>query len=144
GFGRIGRLSPPLDKKSFLKLLAVRLDLPALAIAGPVPDRIEQVAVCGGSGSDLAEKAFEAGAQVYITAELKHSVARWAEDNNFCIIDGGHYATENVIVQPLVREIKKYFSAEKADIPVQASKEQKNPCLYFINNNLYKFNQDKE
>lgn len=133
GFGRIGCLSPPLDKTSFLKMVADRLDLPALVYAGSLPEQVDRVAVCGGSASDLAEKAFEAGAQVYITSELKHSVARWAEENGFCIIDGGHYATENVIVPSLVDEIKSYFAEQKKDIPVRASQEQKSPYSYFSN-----------
>lgn len=134
GFGRIGTISPALNKKSFLEMLTIRLNLPALTIAGSVPDHIDRVAVCGGSGSGLAQKALEKGVQVYITGELKHNVARWAEESGFCVIDAGHYATENVIVPYLAREIKDYFSTVKTDIPVKASEEQKSPYSYYMKN----------
>ncbi len=133
GFGRIGSFSSSLDREKFLNLLTSRLDLPALTMAGPVPDYIERVGVCGGSGSDFAEAAFKMGAQVYITGELKHNVARWAEENGFCVIDCGHYATENVIVHPLVQEIRQFVTTRHADIPVRESEEQRSPYSYYIN-----------
>jgi putative NIF3 family GTP cyclohydrolase 1 type 2 len=31
---------------------------------------------------------------VVVTAEVKHSVARWAEDAGLWLLDAGHFATE--------------------------------------------------
>ncbi len=73
---------------------------------GKFPEKISTVAVCGGSGSDLAPIAFHRGADVYLSAEIKHSTAIWAVENNFCIIDGTHYATEKPAVTLLVKKLK--------------------------------------
>lgn len=133
GFGRVGFLSPPMDGDAFLKHITNTLHLPALPIAGKLPDKVSRVAVCGGSGSDLAEKALQAGAHIYISGEIKHSTARWAEENQFCIIDAGHYATENIIVSKLVNTISSFVSEKNSQAPVLASQKQRSPMSYFIN-----------
>ncbi|MCK5194345.1 MAG: Nif3-like dinuclear metal center hexameric protein [Desulfobulbaceae bacterium] len=133
GFGRVGFLSPPMDEDAFLKHVTDTLHIPALPIAGKLPVKVSRVAVCGGSGSDLAEKALQAGAQIYISGEIKHSIARWAEENKFCIIDAGHYATENIIVSKLVNTISSFVSEKNSRTPVMASKKQRSPMSYFIN-----------
>ncbi|MGW8193847.1 MAG: Nif3-like dinuclear metal center hexameric protein, partial [Desulforhopalus sp.] len=61
---------------------------------------------CGGSGSDLAPTALRLDADVYLSAEIKHSTAIWAVENNFCIIDGTHYATEKPSVELLVKKLR--------------------------------------
>ncbi|MBC8318979.1 MAG: Nif3-like dinuclear metal center hexameric protein [Desulfobulbaceae bacterium] len=132
GFGRIGSLSSLMDGPIFLKHVAVQLDLPSIPVAGRLPESISRIAVCGGSGSELAEAAFQAGAQVYISGEIKHSTARWAEENKYCIIDAGHYATENVIVPKLVEIITAFFNREKSQVPVLASQKQRSPMSYFL------------
>ena len=133
GFGRIGFLSPPMDGDAFLRHVTNTLHLPALPIAGKLPSKVSRVAVCGGSGSDLAEKALQAGADIYISGEIKHSTARWAEENKFCIIDAGHYATENIIVSKLVNTISSFVSKKNYQAPVLASQTQRSPMSYFIN-----------
>jgi putative NIF3 family GTP cyclohydrolase 1 type 2 len=55
---------------------------------------VHTVAVCGGSCSDVSATALEAGADVFITSEVKHDIARWAEEAGLWLIDGGHFATE--------------------------------------------------
>jgi dinuclear metal center YbgI/SA1388 family protein len=133
GFVRIGSLPSPMAGNAFLTHIASQLHMPTLPVAGTLPAEISRVAVCGGSGSDLAELAFKSGAQVYISGEIKHSVARWAEENNFCIIDAGHYATENIIVSKLTDIIHDFISSKKYQVPVLASQQQTSPLSYFIN-----------
>jgi dinuclear metal center YbgI/SA1388 family protein len=70
GFGRLGNLAEPLSRKAFIAKLGEALDLNVLRVAGQVPDEISTIAVCGGSGSELAETAFAQGAQVYVTGEV--------------------------------------------------------------------------
>lgn len=106
GFGRIGILPAPLSSTNFLARLATVLNTDGIQIAGPIPTTVRAVAVCGGSGSDLAETALAAGADLYITGEVKHSVARWAQDAGFCVADAGHFATENPVVSILAETLR--------------------------------------
>ena len=131
GFGRMGVLAEPLDAEIFLGRLRERIGVSVLPMAGKPPEKISKVAVCGGSGSDLGEAAFLAGADLYITAEIKHAVARWAEANHFCIIDGSHFATENIVVPGLTARLQELFSDKKKAVRIKAATKQKNP-LNFI------------
>jgi dinuclear metal center YbgI/SA1388 family protein len=131
GFGRLGNLAEPLSREAFIAKLGKALDLPVLRVAGQVPDEISTLAVCGGSGSELAETAFAQGAQVYVTGEVKHSTARWAEAAGFCIVDGGHFATENPVVESLADNLRRIFSERGLNIAVQTSAKQKNPFVYY-------------
>ena len=130
GFGRIGRLGKPLDSKVFIERLCAFFDVPVLRVAGQLPEEIKTVAVCGGSGSELAEAALAGGAQVYVTGEVKHSTARWAEASGLCIIDAGHYATENPVVESLVEVLLGVFADKDISIPVKPSAKQQNPFVH--------------
>lgn len=130
GFGRLGKLAEPLSREVFITKLSEALDLNVLRVAGQVPEEISTIAVCGGSGSELAETAFAQGAQVYVTGEVKHSTARWAEAAGFCIVDGGHFATENPVVESLAGNLREIFSQRGLNIAVQTSATQKNPFVF--------------
>lgn len=132
GFGRIGRLVEPMPFDRFVYNLLHILQLSAVKVAGCSPDLITKVAVCGGSGSELAELAYNRGAEVYITGEVKHSVARWAEASKFCMIDAGHYATENTIIPVLVAGLEKKFSSLGLKPAIRASAIQANPFAFYI------------
>lgn len=131
GFGKVGTLKTPLEGTKFVKLVAERLNLTALPMSGPLPETVTTVAVCGGSGSELAQAALTAGCQVYITAELKHATSRWAEENGLCILDGGHFATEKVIIPRLTDALTTFFTQQNQTVPILAS-GQENPLRFYI------------
>jgi dinuclear metal center YbgI/SA1388 family protein len=136
GFGKVGNLPTPMQGKSFIHFVAQRLNLQVMMIAGPQPETVSTIAVCGGSGSDLAEAAVQSGADIYITAELKHSVARWAEDNGLCVIDAGHFATENIIIPSLLARMTAFFAENNNPAPVIASQRQSSPLRFHIVENM--------
>jgi len=130
GFGRIGSLANAVSFEDFCQGLIQALQLPVLKFAGVSPDSIDCVAVCGGSGSELAEKAKEAGAQVYITGEVKHSTARWAEDAGYCVIDAGHFATENLVVKGLAALVRSRIQQKGFALDVHETRVQAAPFRY--------------
>ena len=134
GFGRIGRLAEPLSDEHFLPHLMHALEAASVAIAGQLPATITTMAVCGGSGSDLAEQAFKGGAQVYVSAEIKHSVARWAEAVDFCIIDAGHYVTENPVVPVFATLLAQETQKNGMKMDILANTSQQSPFRHILNN----------
>ncbi len=130
-FGRLGRLTAALPGREVLARVARLLGVEVLAVAGPVPETVRTVAVCGGSGSELAETAWRAGAELYLTAEVKHSTARWAEATGLCVVDGGHFATENVVVGEFAALLKRAVARE-GEIEVRAAEAQRSPFFHFI------------
>jgi dinuclear metal center YbgI/SA1388 family protein len=131
GFGRIGDLPVPLNFEDFKGLIRERLDLQVVKVAGPPPAEITTVAVCGGSGSELAPAARVGGAQIYLSGEIKHSMARWAESVEFCIVDGGHFATENVMVSGLAKLIQSGFAELDLAVAVLTTESQTCPFRYY-------------
>ena len=107
------------------------MDLAAVRVAGTIPDQVETVAVCGGSGSELAMAAAEAGAQVFVTGEVKHSTARWAEDAGFCVVDAGHFGTEKLVVPALVSALLKGLAGKGVSLEVVATEVQVSPFRYY-------------
>ena len=130
GLGRIGSYEAGLTAAAFTKRLLAALELDGVQVTGPIPEIVTTVAVCGGSGSDFAKTAFQQGADVYISAEIKHSTAIWARENEFCIIDGTHYATEKPAVALLVKRLLQANKTEGWNTQVQQSVNEKHPFVY--------------
>lgn len=135
GFGQIGVLAAPMSGADFFAMLGDVLNLPTLAVAGPIPALVSRVAVCGGSGSDLAMAAQACGVDVYITAEVKHHTARWAEEKGFCVVDAGHFVTEAPICETLALMLTEHLTSQDICIPVLVTKNQKNPFSFLMTGN---------
>ena len=55
---------------------------------------LKKVALCTGAGAEFIDEAYENGADVYITGDVKYHDARHADDIGLCVVDAGHYGTE--------------------------------------------------
>ena len=127
GMGRIGLYPHGKKRTTFISRLLQILQIPSVQIAGTLPETISCVALCGGSGSEFAEMAKNCGADVYISAEIKHNIARWAEEADFCIIDGSHYATEKPAVKLLVEKLKNYTYEKSWNINIEETVTESHP-----------------
>jgi dinuclear metal center YbgI/SA1388 family protein len=82
GIGRVGRLPQPLTLGEF----AARVfgAMPAVAggvrVAGERDSIVRTVAVCGGAGDSLFDEVRASGADVYVTADLRHHPASEARE----------------------------------------------------------------
>jgi len=98
GSGRIGRLPEPMPLGAFAE--HVRASLPshhgATRVAGDLDGMVETVALCGGSGDFLLGTADAAGADVYVTSDLRHHpVSEHLERTGACgVVDVPHWAAE--------------------------------------------------
>ena len=125
GLGAIGRFEQPMVRKEFIQKVLETLELPSVQMVGTPPEFVENVALCGGSGSDFVSNAYQAGADVYLSAEIKHATAIWAKERDFCIIDGTHFATEYPAVSLLVNQLRQLFSNnDRINRVLQAKCEQ--------------------
>ncbi len=98
GHGRIGTLATPMPLAEFAKHVADSLPAhqSATRVAGDPTRAISTVALCGGSGDFLLAAADAAGADVYVTSDLKHHpVSEHLEKPGACaLIDVPHWAAE--------------------------------------------------
>ena len=105
GLGRIGKLSKPCETADFLSKVKKNLNVNILKIAGETDRKLEEVAVCGGSGAGFIEAALRAGADVLVTGDVKYHEAQKAIENGLLIVDAGHFHTE----QPVLAHLQKYL-----------------------------------
>jgi len=74
----------------------------ALRVNSVDPNRlVKRVAVCGGAGAFLMRDAIAAGADAYVTADVRHHEFIEADARGIALIDAGHGATE----RPGMREL---------------------------------------
>lgn len=59
---------------------------------------------------DFLDDAIDAGCDVFITADVRYHEAMDAIDKDIALIDGTHYATENIIVPVLADYLRKKLS----------------------------------
>jgi dinuclear metal center YbgI/SA1388 family protein len=129
GLGRIGRYPTPISDTEFLRRLHDFLHLTTVPLAGSLPLQISRVALCGGSGSEFAPLARRCGADVYLSAEIKHSTAIWANECGFAVIDGGHYATEKPAASHLAGKLHEIADQKEWRITIQLSETEKAPFV---------------
>lgn len=137
GLGRVGCYPQPKKRAEFIERLLEILDLDTVQIAGELPETITAVALCGGSGSEFAETAKSSGADLYISSEIKHNVGRWAEENDFCIIDGTHYATEKPAVRLLAERLKTCSRELDWGLDIKETETENHP-FYTVDKNRYR------
>lgn len=70
---------------------------------------IEKVLVCSGSGGDFIGEAINRGFDALVTADVKHHQFLMAADNGISLFDGGHFATEDIIIEHLSTLLQNKF-----------------------------------
>jgi dinuclear metal center YbgI/SA1388 family protein len=98
GSGRIGTLPTPMRLDDFARHVAASLPShhSAVRVAGDADRMIATVALCGGSGDFLLPAAQAAGADVYVTSDLRHHpVSEHLEQPGACaVVDVPHWSAE--------------------------------------------------
>ena len=125
GSGMIGQFENPLNIEEFLLTIKKKFNLEQVKYT-PIHKRmIKKVAVCGGSGSFLIKEAKKAGADAFITADIKYH-EYFDGEGNILIADIGHYESEVFTKELIFELLKKKFS----NIALQLSEVNTNPIKY--------------
>lgn len=118
--GRVGDLEAEITLAELAGRLAAALP-PApvgVRVAGPRDARVRRVAVLGGAGDHAFGDVRRSGAEVYITADLRHHPALEAREEAVLddrvvgtpyLIDAGHYASEWLWLPVLAERLRERF-----------------------------------
>lgn len=109
GAGMIGELPEPMDEMSFLHMVKNTFGPGCLKYSPLINKQIKKVAVCGGSGNFLISNALAAGADAFVTGEIKYHDYFMAEDK-ILLIEAGHYETEQFTKELLHQVVKEKFT----------------------------------
>jgi dinuclear metal center YbgI/SA1388 family protein len=126
GSGLIGELPAPQGETEFLGFLKEQFDLHVIRHTPLTGQLIRKVALCGGAGSFLVSKALAAGADIYITGDMKYHEF-FDANGRMIIADIGHFESEQFTTDLLVdilREKFTTFAVLKSGVPT-------NPVNYF-------------
>ena len=127
--GRIGRLREPASLTSVAQRLRDGLPSPHLRAAGD-PDRlVEVVATVGGAGDSMVGDAVAAGAECYVTGDLRHHVTLDAVADGLAVVDAGHHAVEHAAMAPWIRALEQERRRLGLAAPVVASTVDTQPWL---------------
>ncbi len=108
GTFRCGYLKNPCQLSAFLSFVNLQLETQCRAW-GRTDRVIRKVAVCGGAGGSFWKEAKKSGCDVLVSSEIKQDIALEAVESDFCIVDAGHFATEQPGCYALKNVIQELF-----------------------------------
>lgn len=126
GMGMLGELKSEMDETSFLEYLKNTMGTPCIRHTSFLNKSIKKVAVLGGSGSFAIRAAKRAGADAFVTSDLKYHDFFTAE-NGILLADIGHYESEQYTKNLLVE----YLTKKIPNFAIILSKTNSNPVKYF-------------
>ena len=126
GMGMIGELTKEISEIEFLNDLKQKMKTSVVRHSKLLQKSIKKIAVLGGSGSFAISAAKAAGADIFITADLKYHQFYEAE-NQMILADIGHFETEQFTKNLLVD----YLTKKIPNFAIHLSESITNPINYF-------------
>ncbi len=127
GFGVVGNLPAREPLMEFLERMRSSLGVRVVRYSPPASEFVERVALCTGAGVDLMEDAVCAGADLYITADMKyHDFSR--PDGRLTVADIGHFESEYCAIQLIIDILSKNLIT----FAVRKSECSRNPVNYLV------------
>ncbi len=129
GIGRVGRLESPCSLRDLAERIAQLLPPTAhgVRVSGDLDAQVSTVALCGGAGDSLFGEVRASGADVYLTADLRHHPASEARDfsgdGRPYLIDVSHWASE----WPWLPRCAELLAAGFADLDLHVSTLSSDP-----------------
>lgn len=108
GSGLVGDLETPEPEEGFLDRVRTLFRIPVIRHTAFTGRQIRRVAVCGGAGSFLVSRSLAAGADIFLTADLKYHEF-FEPAGRMLLADIGHYESEQFTQDLLVDLLKEKF-----------------------------------
>ncbi|PHV71066.1 Nif3-like dinuclear metal center hexameric protein [Sporanaerobium hydrogeniformans] len=109
GLGRYGELERPVTFEAFLEKVKYVFNIKQLRSTQLTFEKpIQRVAICSGSGASFLTRAAQV-ADLYITGDMKFHEAQEAKSLGLCVLDVGHYASENGAMAYLGQKLSETF-----------------------------------
>ncbi len=127
GSGLVGELTQPISETAFLALLKEKFNLSVIRHTLLLDKPVTKIALCGGAGSFLIGAAAAAGAQFYITGDVKYHDF-FDANSRLVIADIGHYESEQYTIDLLFDILRQKFPT----FAVLKTGVKTNPVHYFL------------
>ncbi|MGL5013930.1 MAG: Nif3-like dinuclear metal center hexameric protein [Bacteroidales bacterium] len=127
GFGVVGELPEEVDMLEQLKCMKATFGAAALKHSTIHKKGVRRVALCGGSGASLLGDAVAAGADLFLTSEIKYHDF-FLHENRITIAEIGHYESEQYTKEAICDIIHEKFPT----FALHFAEEKTNPINYII------------
>ncbi len=132
GAGAVGELEKSLSQTEFLKYLSNQLKIKNFRYSKGSGNRIKKVALCGGAGGEMLKDAINAGADTFITADIKYHTFHDANEK-LLLIDAGHYETEIHSLNEVKRKLNQFININNSAIKIFNYNGSTNPIIFYNN-----------
>jgi dinuclear metal center YbgI/SA1388 family protein len=119
GIGLWGELPSPMTAYEVAERVRTGIHPRTLRLVGDGNRPVSRVGVCSGAGGDLVNRAIELGLDLFITGEVRYHTALEAAQQGLCLVEAGHQATE----EPVVDVVVEYLRARFPDLAIQGFSE---------------------
>lgn len=127
GSGLLGELPEALDEAELLSRVKSAFGLSVIKYTALRHKKVKKIALCGGAGSFLISRAIQAGADFYLTSDVKYHEF-FDANNRIVIADIGHWESEQFTIDLLFDILSKEFPT----FAVLKTGIRTNPVNYFI------------
>lgn len=127
GFGVVGELPEAVDTLEYLRRVRELLHVGAIRYSDVASERVRRIALCTGAGASMIGDARRAGADLYITADLKYNDFM-TPDGALTVADVGHFESEYCAIQLLFDVLSKNLRT----FAVRKSERSRNPVNYLV------------
>ncbi len=135
GMGAIGGFAHALELHDLAKRVREICGAQAVRISSPAGDPVEllvrSVAIVGGSGMSFYDQAVSAGADAFITADVRYHGFHAANDR-IPVLDPGHAESEVFVVRGLALLVERAVRKLDAPIRVVPLEESTNPVHLIV------------
>ena len=126
GFGTVGELPEAVPTVDFLRRVADVTGAKVVRHSDIATPTVRRVAVCTGAGASLTGDAERAGADIYITADLKYNDFTPPACGTMTVADIGHFESEYCAIRILFDVLSKNLIT----FAVRESEHSRNPVNY--------------
>jgi dinuclear metal center YbgI/SA1388 family protein len=126
GLGRIGPLSRPAKLGLLIEQIKQATGARAVGLVGDTKRVVKTAAVCAGTCGMILNSVIAAGADLYLTGELKHHQALAAQEAGLTCICLSHTVSERFILKKLARQLRPRVK----QVAVRISKKDADPFTW--------------
>lgn len=127
GSGIMGDLPHPMDESDFLAMIKSVFDLKVIKHTPFLNKKVRKIAICGGAGSFLTDTAKSAGADVFLTSDIKYHEFFDAEAR-ILLIDIGHFESEQFTIDLFYDILSQNFP----NFAILKTQVSTNPVHFFL------------
>ena len=125
GFGAVGELPEPMPAVDFMRRVMEVTGATVVRHSDLVKPAVSRIAVCTGAGASLMADARAAGADLYLTSDLKYNDFM-TPDGAFIVADIGHFESEYCAIEILFDILSK----KMITFAVRKSGHSRSPVSY--------------